>query len=77
MMEDVIENEKYEGMKKQLKIEPNGNGEDNNRRKMHVINLLSSRTPKEDRGYRPDSNHHFSDIDGRSQTLAKVTNQKQ
>ena len=33
MIEDIMENEKYEGMKKERKIEPDGNGEDNNRRK--------------------------------------------
>ena len=71
MIEDVMENEKYEGMKK---IEPNGNGEDNNRRKIHVINLLSSRTPKEDRGYRPDSNHHFVISTDGHRPLAKITN---
>ena len=32
MIEDIMENEKYEGMKKERKIEPDGNGEDNNRR---------------------------------------------
>ena len=37
MIEDIMENEKYEGMKKERKIEPDGNGEDNNRRKIAVM----------------------------------------
>ena len=29
MIEDIMKNEKYEGMKKERKIEPDENGEDN------------------------------------------------
>lgn len=77
MIEDIMENEKYEGMKKERKIEPDGNGEDNKLttegRHSHVTNLLS-RTPKEDRGYRPDSNHHFVISTDGHRPLAKITN---
>ena len=55
MIEDIMENEKYEDMKRTAEdIEPDGNGKDNNRRKTQSCHQPGVyRTPKEDRGYRP------------------------
>ena len=70
MIEDIMENEKYEDMKRRAEDRTRWKW----RRQQQKEDTPTSRTPKEEHGYCPDSNNHFAISTDGHRPLAKITN---